>query len=48
MRALPISGLKPQCLASIGGLIDVPKDPFGALEGLIGSYGPLENLAVNS
>jgi hypothetical protein len=26
MRALPISGLEPQCLASIGGLIDAPKD----------------------
>ena len=26
MRALPVSGLEPQCLASIGGLIDVPKD----------------------
>ena len=26
MRALPISGLEPQCLASIGGLVGVPKD----------------------
>ena len=26
MRALPVSGLEPQCLASIGGLIDVLKD----------------------
>jgi hypothetical protein len=26
MRALPVSGLGPQCLASIGGLIDAPKD----------------------
>jgi len=26
MRALPVSGLEPQCLASIGGLTDVPKD----------------------
>ena len=26
MKALPVSGLGPQCLASIGGLIDIPKD----------------------
>lgn len=26
MHALPVSGLEPQCLASIGGLIAVPKD----------------------
>lgn len=26
MRALPVSGLEPQCLASVGGFIDVPKD----------------------
>ena len=26
MRFLPVSGLGPQCLASIGGLIDAPKD----------------------
>ena len=26
MLALPVSGLEPQCLASIGGLIAVPKD----------------------
>jgi hypothetical protein len=26
MHALPVSGLEPQCLASIGGLIEVPKD----------------------
>lgn len=26
MRALPVSGLEPQCVASIGGLIDVPKN----------------------
>lgn len=26
MRALPVSGLEPQWLASVGGLIDVPKD----------------------
>lgn len=26
MRALPISGLEPQCIAYIGGLIDVPQD----------------------
>ena len=26
MHALPVSGLEPQRLASVGGLIDVPKD----------------------
>ena len=26
MHALPVSGLEPQCLASVGGLIEVPKD----------------------
>ena len=26
MRALPVSGLEPQCLASVGGLIEAPKD----------------------
>lgn len=26
MRALPVSGLEPQCLGYLGGLIDVPKD----------------------